>query len=145
MSATDLVRSPRKFRMAHLLAAICGSVLPGATAAGEQTHQLRGVFCNTEGQLDEALGHMSRNVAPRAAAELTNDEEIVCTYVDQLHYIVERPRIIGEIPAEFPLVKYEGELVGVIVGGRIRPVSPPAHVFFILRDRLPDAVTEQRV
>lgn len=39
---------------------------------------------------------MSRNVAPRAAAELTNDEEIVCTYVDLLHYIVERPRIIGK-------------------------------------------------
>jgi hypothetical protein len=53
--------------------------------------------------------------------------------VDLLHYIVERPRIIGEIPAEFVLVKYEGELVGVIVGGRVRPVSPPVRVFFILR------------
>ena len=73
MSATDLVPSPRKFCMALLLAAICGLVLPGPTAAGEQTHRLRGLFCNTEGQLDEALGHMSRNVAPRPAAELTND------------------------------------------------------------------------
>jgi hypothetical protein len=145
MSATDPVRSSRKFCAALLLAGICGSVLPGSTAAGEQTHQLRGLFCNTEGQLDEALGHMSRNVAPRAAAELTNDEEVFCTYVDLLHYIVEQPRIIGEIPAEVPLLKYEGELVGVIVGDRIRPVSPPARVFFILRDRLPDAVTEQRV
>lgn len=145
MSATDLVRSLRDRCVTLMVAAICGSVLPSSTAAGEQTHQLRGLFCNTEGQLDEALSHMSRNVAPGAAAELTNDEEIVCTYVDLLHYIVERPRIIGEIPAEFPLVKYEGELVGVIVGGRVRPVSPPARVFFILRDRLPDAVTEQRV
>ena len=145
MSATDLVRSPRRFWPALLPVAICGSLLPGSTAAGEQTHQLRGLFCNTEGQLDEALGHMSRNVSPRAAAELTNAEEIFCTYVDLLHYIVERPRIVGEIPAEVPLVKYEGELVGVIAGGRMRPVSPPARVFFILRDRLPNAVTEQRV
>ena len=144
MPGTDVVRSLRNRCVTLLLSAALGSALPGSTAAGEQTYRLRGLFCNTEEQIDEALGYVSRNVAPRAAAELTNDEEIVCTYVDMLSYIVERPQIIGQIPAEFPLVKYEGELVGVIVGGRVRPVSPPAHVFFIAHGRLPNAVIERR-
>ena len=144
MPGTDVVRSLRNRCVTLLLAATLGSALPGSTAADEQTYRLRGLFCNTEEQIDEALGHMSRNVAPRAAAELTNDDEVVCTYVDLLHYIVERPQIIGQIPAEVPLVKYEGELVGVIVGGRLRPVSPPARVFFIARRRLPNAVIERR-
>jgi hypothetical protein len=129
---------------ALMLAAALVSALPGSIAAGEQSYQLRGLFCNTEEQIDEAFGHMSRNVAPRVAAELANDEEIACTYVDLLHYIVERPQAIGQIPADFPLVKYEGALVGVIVGGRVRPVSPPAQVFFITHDRLPNTVMERR-
>lgn len=45
----ELVRPLRDRCVTLLVAAICGSVLPGSTAAGEQTHQLRGLFRNTEG------------------------------------------------------------------------------------------------
>jgi hypothetical protein len=133
-------------RAALLLAAALTAAFLSSASAGEKekTYWLRGLFCNTEEQIDEALGYMSRNVPPRAAAELTNDDEIVCTYVDLLNYIIERPQVIGEIPAELPLVKYQGKLVGVVVGGRVRSVSPPAPVFFIARERLPGAVVERR-
>jgi hypothetical protein len=132
-------------RAVLLLAAALNAAFPSSASAGEkEKYWLRGLFCNTEEQIDEAFGYMSRNVPPRAAAELTNDDEIACTYVDLLHYIIEQPQVIGEIPAEFPLVKYEGKLVGVVVGGRVRPVSPPAPVFFIARERLPGAVVERR-
>ena len=143
MSGSNAFRSTRSRAALHLLAAALGAALPGS-AAGEETHLIRGLFCNTEEQIDEALGHVSRNVAPRAAAELANDEEIACTYVDLLHYIVEQPRIIGEIPGAPPLVKYEAKLVGVVVGGNIRPVSPPATVFFIAPERLRGAAVERR-
>ena len=129
---------------ALLLSAALGAVLAGSAGAGEQTYRVHGLFCNTEDQVDEALGHMSGSVPPRVAAELTNDEEIVCTYVDLLHFIVEQPVIIGEIPGALPLVKYEAKLVGVVVGASVRPVSPPAPVFFIAHERLPGSVVERR-
>ena len=144
MSGSDAFRSTHILRAALLLAVALALALPGFAGAGEQTYRLRGLFCNTEDQIDEALGYMSRNVAPRAAAELTNDDEIVCTYVDLLHYIVEQPVVIGEIPGALPLVKYEAQLVGVVVGGNIRPVSPPARVFFVIHERLAGAVAERR-
>jgi hypothetical protein len=143
MPDNDIVRSTCNRRVVPLLAAL-GLALSGSTAAGEQAYGLGGLFCNTEEQIDEALGYISRSVAPRAAAELTNDEEIACTYVDLLHYIVEQPLIIGEIPGEFPMVKHEAKLVGVVVGGRIRPVSPPARIFFVTQERLPGAVVARR-
>jgi hypothetical protein len=127
-----------------MLTVALGAAPPGSATAGEHTHLIRGLFCNTEEQIDEALGHVSRNVTPRAAAELANDREIACTYVDLLHYVVEQPRIIGEIPGAPPLVKYEAKLVGVVVGGNIRHMSPPAPIFFIARERLKGAAVERR-
>jgi hypothetical protein len=143
-SDSNAFPSSRNRAAALLLAAALGSALAGSAGAGEQAHRLRGLFCNTEDQVDEALGHMGRSVPPRVAAELANDDEIVCTYVDLLHFIVEQPLIIGEIPGTPRLLKYEAKLVGVVVGASVRPVSPPAPVFFIARERIPGSVVERR-
>ena len=59
-----------------------------------------------------------------------------------LRYVVDRPVIIQEIRGSFPLFKYEGTLVAAIVGGAIRPVTPPVHIFFAIPERLDDAPLE---
>jgi hypothetical protein len=138
---------PTWFRRAACKMLSVGAVLAlaaqGSASAEKQTHQLQGLFCNTEDQLDEALGHIGRNVSPRAAAELTNDEAIVCTYVDLLQYVIERPLVIGEIPGIVPLIKYQATLTGVVVGGAIRAVSPPVGIFFVAPERLEGARAER--
>src|SRR5262245_32224866 len=96
------------------LTAALASAFHALASAQEQTYRLQGLFCNTEAQIDEALGYVSRNVAPRLAVELANDDEIVCTYIDLLHYVVAQPVIIGESYGRVPLVKYEAKLVGVV-------------------------------
>ena len=113
---------------------------------GERVHRLQGLFCNTEEQIDQTLAHMSRAVPSHAAVELTNSEAIVCTWVDRLHYVVEAPSIIGEVPGAVPLVKYEATLTGVVVGGgQVREVSPPTRIFFAVPRRLANAPVESRV
>jgi hypothetical protein len=52
--------------------------------------------------------------------------------------------VIKEIPGSFPLFKYEGTLVAVVVGGAVRPVTPPVHIFFAMPERLGDASLEGR-
>ena len=103
---------------------------------------LQGLFCNAAKQVDDALTYMRSGVSPKAAVGLVNRGEVVCTYVDLLHYVVERPVIIQEIRGSFPLFKYEGTLVAVIAGGVVRPVTPPAQVYFAIPDRLEDAPLE---
>jgi hypothetical protein len=144
LPVTYALSSARNRAAALLLMAVWCPALVGLAAAGERTYRLRGLFCNTERQVDEALDYMSRRVSPRIAAELANDGEIVCTYVDLLHFVVEQPLIIGEIPGALPLVKYEAKLVGVVVGASVRPVSPPAIVFFATTERLRGSVVERR-
>jgi hypothetical protein len=97
---------------------------------------LQGLFCNAAEQIDDTVTHMRRGLSPRAAAELVNREAVVCTFVDLLRYVVDRPVMIKEIPGSFPLFKYEGTLVGVVVGGAVRPVTPPVRIFFAIPERL---------
>jgi hypothetical protein len=108
------------------------------------THALQGLFCNAAEQIDDALSHMRGGLSPQAAVQLINDDEVVCTFVDALRYVVDRPVIIQEIRGSFPLFKYEATLVGVIVGGVARPVMPPVHIFFAIPERLDDAPLEGR-
>lgn len=139
--------SPHLFRLARIVFSLplaLSAAVQGPASAEGKTYRIQGLFCNTEEQIDEALGYMSRHLAPRVAAALTNDDNIVCTYVDLLHYIVEQPRIIGEIPGDLPLVKYEGTLVGVVVGGGVRTVSPPVDLFFVTPQRVEGASVERR-
>lgn len=113
--------------------------------ARASTHALQGLFCNSAEQIDETVTHMRKGLSPRAAVELVNREAVVCTFVDLLRYIVDRPVVIKEIPGSFQLFKYEGTLVGVVVGGAVRPVTPPVHIFFAIPERLDDAPLEGRV
>jgi hypothetical protein len=108
------------------------------------THTLQGLFCNASEQIDDALSHMRGGLSPQAAVQLINDDKVVCTFVDALRYVVDRPVIIQEIRGSFPLLKYEATLVAVIVGGVIRPVTPPVHIFFAIPERLDDAPLEGR-
>jgi hypothetical protein len=87
---------------------------------------------------------MRRGLSPRAAVELTNRDAVVCTFVDSLHYIVDRPVVIKEIGGSLPLFKYQGTLVAVVVGGAKRPVIPPVNIFFAIPARLDDAPLEGR-
>ena len=106
---------------------------------------LQGLFCNSAKQIDETVTHMRQGLSPRAAVELVNREAVVCTFVDLLRYIVDRPVVISEIPGSFPLFKYEGTLFAVVVGDAVRPVTPPVHIFFAIPERLDDAPRERRV
>lgn len=115
-----------------------------APFAGPSTHALQGLFCNSREQIDEAVTHMRKGLSPRAAVDLVNREAVVCTFVDLLRYVVDRPVVIKEIPGSFPLFKYEGTLVAVVVGGVVRPVTSPVHIFFAIPERLGDAPLEGR-
>jgi hypothetical protein len=108
-------------------------------------HALQGLFCNSAELIDETVAHIRTGLSPRAAVELVNLEAVVCTFVDLLRYIVDRPVVIKEFPGSFPLFKYEGRLVAVNVGGAVRPVSPPVQIFFAIPERLADAPLEERV
>jgi hypothetical protein len=116
----------------------------GKALAKPSTRALQGLFCNAAEQIDDALTHMRGGLSPRAAVGLVNRGEVVCTFVDVLRYLVDRPAVIQEIRGAFPLFKYEGTLVAVIVGGVVRPVTPPVHIFFAIPERLGDAPLEGR-
>jgi hypothetical protein len=107
-----------------------------APAAGQEL-RLQGLFCNAEDQLDRALARMSHGLDPRLAAELENREAVVCTWVDRLHYLVRHPVKVGA-------VKYEASLTGVVVGGAVRPVSPPVRMFFATPEPIAAAAVERR-
>jgi hypothetical protein len=124
--------------------AVLASAHGGKVLAEAPTHALQGLFCNAAEQIDDALSHMRGGLSPQAAVQLINDDEVVCTFVDALRYVVDRPVIIQEIRGGLPLFKYEATLVGVIVGGVVRPVTPPVHIFFAIPERLDDAPLEGR-
>ena len=116
----------------------------GKVLAEGPTHALQGLFCNAAEQIDDALSHMRGGLSPQAAVRLINGDEVVCTFVDSLRYVIDRPVIIQEIRGTFPLFKYEGTLVSVIVGDVVRPVTPPVPIFFAIPERLDDAPLERR-
>jgi hypothetical protein len=102
------------------------------------------MFCNTEAQIDGALARVGEGWTPHTAVALVNDGDAVCTYVDRLHYVVERPEALGETGRSAPLAKYRATLVGVVVGDRLRPVAPPVEVFFVTPERIAEALVERR-
>jgi hypothetical protein len=116
----------------------------GGVWAKTRTHSLQGLFCNAAEQIDEALMHMRSGLSPRAAVELINRDAVVCTFVDMLHYVVDRPVVIQKIRGPFPLFKYEGTLVAVVVGSTVRPVTPPVHIYFAIPEELDGARQESR-
>lgn len=94
--------------------------------------KLQGVFCNTEVQIDKAAAYMAMRLAPRTAVELVNRGDVVCNYVDLIHYLVESPLMVGAVGgSSVRIFKYQVTLKAVSVGGVVRDVTPPAQIFFV--------------
>ena len=111
----------------------------GVSAHAKSSHVLHGLFCNTEAQIDEAIAHMALNFTPRAAVDLTNEKVIACVLADRVQYMITHPFMIGERSGGLSLIKYQATLVGILVGGNIRPLEPPVQIFFVLPERLDGA------
>ena len=113
------------------LASVSGSLADGA-------HVVHGLYCRTEAQVDAAISFIQRDVAPSHAAEMVNREEVVCVFADKIWYMMDHPMMIGQKQHRgVSLIKYEGTLVGVLVGKNPRPIEPPLHLYFVLPERLP--------
>lgn len=112
--------------------------------AKSPTRALQGLFCNASEQIDDTFSHMRRGLSPRDAVSFVNSDDVVCTFVDALHYVVDRPVVIHEIRGSLPMFKYEGRLVAVIVGNAVRPVVPPVRIYFAIPERLDLAPIEGR-
>jgi hypothetical protein len=111
-----------------------------ASAAGG--HAFQGLFCNTEGQLEETIGYVRTGLTVQAATEVTNRTAVVCVYADRVSYVVIRPFIIGRLESGGTvLFKYQATLVSVLVGDNQCPVRPPVPIFFALPERLSGAPT----
>ena len=125
------------------------SVIAAVLAVGLQSlvqaqdiHAVQGLFCNTRSQIDSAVGHMMAGLHPLQAAELENAESVACVYADKVTYLVTTPFIVGEGFVQVPVAIYEAILVGVRVGDSVRPVAPPATIFFVTDRRLEGAVAK---
>ena len=118
--------------MKLLTSALLAILVQGnSSLAGEASHRLAGLFCNTEAQLDETLTLIGRTLSPGAAIAIVNKDAVVCNNVDQIEYALIHVVDIGRAREPIPLVRYRGTLVGVVVGQRLRPVDPPVTVFFV--------------
>ncbi len=111
--------------------------------AAEREILLQGLFCNTEEQIDDALGFMSQGLTASTAVDFTNKNGVVCSYVDVIHYIVEHPVEIWQNKSAIAAAKYKGTLTGVVVGQRHRPISPPVEIFFATPNRLTQNAVER--
>ena len=132
----------RRRLAAAFAAGLAAELATGAPAAAGEAHRLQGLFCNTEAQIDRARADILGGLPPSRAADVANRDAVVCTYVDRLHFLIERPVALGD--DRFPLVTYRGALTGVLVGGALRPVSPAAELFFLTPERVAGAVIERR-
>ncbi|MDO8353005.1 MAG: hypothetical protein Q7T14_06045, partial [Aestuariivirga sp.] len=63
-----------------------------------------------------------------------------CVLADRIQYMVVHPVIIGEKNRSSSLLKYHATLIGVLVGGNVRPVEPPVQIFFVTTERLTGSV-----
>jgi hypothetical protein len=105
---------------------------------------LNGLFCRTHAQLEETLAHIRADLTLSAAVVLTNREEVACVYADRIAYMVAHPVFLGTTP-HFgrQLFTYEAAMVGVLVGGNPRPVTPAVRMFFVLPYRIVGAGVER--
>jgi hypothetical protein len=113
--------------------------------AAEGRHLLQGVFCNSQGQLEQTLTNPRWESNPKLAVELANIDGVVCTFIDRLHYVVLYPSIIGRPQGGDGPIMYSGILVAVLASGQMRPVDPPARVFFAPGSQLHDLAAEGRI
>jgi hypothetical protein len=125
------------------VATFAAALAAGGSAVAGEAQRLQGLFCNTEAQIDQALADIAAGVPPPRAADRANRDAVVCTYVDRIAYLIARPAALGD-PA-LPLVKYRGALVGVMVGGALRPVTPEVELYFLTPHKVAGAASERRI
>ena len=106
------------------------AVCQGAALAQPDQHHLRGLFCNTEAQIDATLALARQSFSVEAAVKLINTHGIVCNFADKIEYVVVDPIHLGRVPGAVPIHKYQATLIAVVVGGNLRPVDPPVTIFF---------------
>jgi hypothetical protein len=102
---------------------------PAAALAAGPSHTLNGLFCNTEAQIEAALQMLDDGTSPAMALAAINVDAQVCTLADRIAYVIEAPVTLGRTGAG-TFHKYSARLVAVQVGGSLRPLEPPATVFF---------------
>jgi hypothetical protein len=125
------VRRKRSIASFVSIALLAGISFRAQALGEEREHSLQGVFCNTEDQADKAVAHMAKGLAPNVAVELVNMGDVVCNYVDLIHYVVERPLMVGLVRGPVHLFKYEATLKAITVRGVVREVRPSAQVFYV--------------
>ncbi len=136
----------RAIRYRTLLIAACVALVSGSPAAAiDRDISLQGLFCNTLEHLEDTLAHVNKGLSPQSAAQLSNEREVVCSYVNSISYVVVRPTKIGMHHGRLSVMKYEGDLIGVIVGGVLRPVSPSLRTYFVIPEPLPEISVGQRL
>ncbi len=127
--------------------AFAASILLAGLSPGEaqeRTLRLQGLFCNTEAQIDAALLLIGAGLPPAVAAERGNADEVACTHVDRLRYIVRDTLEIGPAPGLIGQKKFAATLTAVQVGERLIEIAPPVEVFFVIPGGLPEAVADRR-
>ncbi len=109
-----------------------------ADSSADDAHLVRGLHCKTEAQVDAAIAFIQQGTPPLFAAELLNRDEVACVFADRIGYLIEHPVMLGRSDHRgVSLIKYEGTLVGVLVGQNPRPVEPPLHLYFVVPEPLP--------
>jgi len=123
--------------MKHFSAlAVAACVLTGGAHA-EETRALHGLFCNTEAQARDVLEHYGSNMSLHAAVAIVNEGAVNCVVADSIQYVVSQPLIIDTITQKgFTLTLYEASLVGILIGGNTRPITPSMRTYFVLDKRL---------
>jgi hypothetical protein len=114
------------------------ALAPVAELSADEAHLVSGLHCKTEAQVDAAIAYIHQGTPPLLAAESLNHDEVACVFADRIAYLIEHPVMLGRSDHRgTSLIKYQGILVGVLVGTNPRPVEPPMHLFFVVPEPLP--------
>ena len=123
-------------KIAALAALITIASTSGSHADG--AHLVTGLHCKTEAQVDAAIDAIHKGTPPLLAAEMLNGDEVACVFADRIWYVIDHPVMLGQSDHRgVSLIKYEGTLVGVLIGTNPRPVEPPLHLYFVVPEPLP--------
>lgn len=118
--------------------AVLAVLFPITGASAQDTHVIKGLFCNTKAQVEETLGHVGHNLTLAAAVGLTNKNEVACVNATAIRYMVVGAVVVGkaERPGA-PMNLYKATLVGVLIGSNPRPIAPPQPIYFVTPEAMP--------
>jgi hypothetical protein len=128
--------------MKQFLALAIATVLLAGGAQAERTWVLHGLFCNTEAQARGVMGHFGSGISLQGAVAEVNEGAVNCVVADRVKYVVSQPLVIDTLSQNgFKLTLYQARLVGIQIGGNIRPILPPMPTYFVLGTRLDGVAT----